>query len=107
MLAGFMSAEQRRNTLSLFHRGQLAVLVTTSLLAWGIDEAKVSRVVNFDFPVHQDTGLADAEMFLRRVGRAGRFGRPGIAISIVTCEAEMCMLEDVMMQWGCSIEPII
>ena len=107
MFAGYMSVEQRRNTLSLFHRGQLAVLVSTNLLAWGIDEAKVSRVVNFDFPVHQDTGLADAEMFLRRVGRAGRFGRPGVAISIVTGEAEMCMLEDVMMQWGCNIEPIM
>lgn len=107
MLAGYMSVEQRRNTLSLFHRGQLAVLVTTNLLAWGIDEVTVSRVVNFDFPVHRDTGLADAEMFLRRVGRAGRFGRPGVAISIVTCEAEMCMLEDVMVQWGCNIESII
>jgi len=107
MLAGTMSPEQRRNTLSLFHRGQLAVLVATNLLAWGIDEVKVSRVVNFDLPRHPETGLADAETFLRRVGRACRFGRPGVAVSIVACEADLCMLEDVMMQWGCSVEPIV
>ena len=99
-----MTVIQRRNVLTMLHKGVVSVVVTTDWMSRGIDEPRVSRVVNFDLPVEEDTGLVDAETFLRRVGRTSRFGRPGIAVTIVTSEQEVCMLEDVMMYWGCRIQ---
>jgi len=60
-----------------FKSGSSRVLITTDLLARGIDVQHVSIVVNFDLP-------SNKENYLHRIGRGGRYGRKGVAINFVT-----------------------
>jgi ATP-dependent RNA helicase UAP56/SUB2 len=56
-------------------------MVTTDLFHRGMDFKAVNVVINYDFPENEDT-------YLHRIGRAGRFGTKGLAISFVTKEDE-------------------
>jgi ATP-dependent RNA helicase DDX19/DBP5 len=62
--------------------GTTKVLITTNVLARGIDVLGVTLVVNFDIPVTRENE-ADPETYLHRIGRTGRFGRKGAAINFV------------------------
>ena len=53
------------------------ILISTDLLARGIDVQPVGLVINFDLPLKK-------ENYIHRVGRSGRFGRRGIAINLIT-----------------------
>merc|ERR1711953_1516128 len=74
-------AELDRNARSLvmrqFQSGSSRVLISTDLLARGIDVQQVSLVINYDLPTK-------IESYLHRIGRSGRFGRKGAAINFVT-----------------------
>lgn len=72
-----LSQQEREAVLNQFRTGSSRVLITTDLLARGIDVHQVSLVVNIDLP-------RDPETYLHRIGRSGRFGRKGIAINFVT-----------------------
>ena len=61
------------------HTGSSRVLITTDLLARGIDVQQVSLVINYDLP-------RNCENYIHRIGRSGRFGRKGVAINFVTAE---------------------
>ena len=74
---GNRSQRQRENALRNFREGEVDVLVATDVLARGIDVPEVSYVVNFDVP-------ADAEDYIHRIGRTGRAGESGWAITFVT-----------------------
>jgi ATP-dependent RNA helicase RhlE len=65
----------RFNSINSFQNGSLNVLIATDLVARGIDIANVSHVINFDIP---DT----AEAYTHRIGRTGRVGKEGIAITL-------------------------
>eukprot|EP00416_Gambierdiscus_australes_P021903 CAMPEP_0171058822 /NCGR_PEP_ID=MMETSP0766_2-20121228/2758_1 /TAXON_ID=439317 /ORGANISM="Gambierdiscus australes, Strain CAWD 149" /LENGTH=436 /DNA_ID=CAMNT_0011514161 /DNA_START=116 /DNA_END=1426 /DNA_ORIENTATION=+ len=69
--------EQRQLVMREFRSGSSRVLISTDLLARGIDVQQVSPVINYDIP--QST-----ENYLHRIGRSGRFGRKGTAINFVT-----------------------
>lgn len=73
---GDMSQEQRQRALGLFKDNKVQVIVTTDLLARGIDIEQVKAVINFDLPYDGDT-------FVHRIGRTGRMGAKGLAISLV------------------------
>merc|ERR1712187_266718 len=60
-----------------FRSGSSRVLISTDLLARGIDVQQVSLVINCDLP-------QSMENYLHRIGRSGRFGRKGVAINFVT-----------------------
>mmetsp|Transcript_70692 Transcript_70692/g.153509 ORF Transcript_70692/g.153509 Transcript_70692/m.153509 type:complete len:392 (+) Transcript_70692:115-1290(+) len=60
-----------------FRSGSSRVLISTDLLARGIDVQQVSLVINYDLPQNN-------ENYLHRIGRSGRFGRKGVAINFVT-----------------------
>ena len=62
------------------------MLITTDLLARGIDVQQVSLVINYDMP-------ANRENYIHRIGRSGRFGRKGVAINFVTSEDVRAMRE--------------
>ena len=62
-----------------FREGKTRVLIATNLLARGIDVQQVSIVFNFDMPPFEDK-----ESYIHRIGRCGRFGRKGVAISLLT-----------------------
>ena len=75
-LSGDLTQGQRNNIMSEFGRGQQHVLVTTDIASRGLDLLNVSLVVNFDLPK-----LADE--YVHRVGRTGRAGNKGEAVSFV------------------------
>jgi superfamily II DNA/RNA helicase len=74
-LHGDMKQGARTRTLENLKRGRLRVLVATDVAARGIDVAGISHVINFDLP-------RQAEDYVHRIGRTGRAGRNGIAISL-------------------------
>jgi superfamily II DNA/RNA helicase len=75
-LHGDMNQGARTRTLQALHRGRLRVLVATDVAARGIDVHGVSHVINYDLP-------RQAEDYVHRIGRTGRAGRNGTAISLV------------------------
>lgn len=76
-LHGDMEQAERETIMREFRSGSSRVLITTDLLARGIDVQQVSLVINYDLP-------ANRENYLHRIGRSGRFGRKGVAINFVT-----------------------
>merc|ERR1712173_347193 len=76
---GDMDMAARQLIMYEFRSGSSRVLITTDLLARGIDVQQVSLVINYDLPNNR-------ESYLHRIGRSGRFGRKGVAINFVTQE---------------------
>lgn len=76
-LHGQMNALERSETMHQFRTGAIRVLITTDVLARGIDVQQVGLVINYDFP-------RDVATYLHRIGRTGRYGRKGCAINFVT-----------------------
>jgi ATP-dependent RNA helicase DeaD len=75
-LHGGMVQEQRDRVMSRFREGALDVLVATDVAARGLDIEHVSHVVNYDIPANPDA-------YIHRIGRTGRAGREGVAITLV------------------------
>jgi len=74
---GDMTQQEREMIMKEFRSGSSRVLITTDLLARGIDVQQVSLVINYDLPTNR-------ENYIHRIGRSGRFGRKGVAINFVT-----------------------
>jgi len=74
-----MTQAIRKQRMDDFRKGSTRVLIATNLLARGIDVQQVSCVFNFDLP-----SFEDKESYIHRIGRCGRFGRKGVAISLLT-----------------------
>jgi ATP-dependent RNA helicase DeaD len=75
-LSGDLTQEAREHTLNRFRQGQVQVLVATDVAARGLDIDDISHVFNFSLP-------DDPEIYVHRIGRTGRAGKSGIAISLV------------------------
>ncbi len=75
-LSGNLNQTQRNNIMSQFERNVHKILVTTDIASRGLDISKVSHVINFDMPKH-------AEEYVHRIGRTGRAGNKGDAVSLV------------------------
>nr|XP_014341151.1 PREDICTED: ATP-dependent RNA helicase DDX19A-like [Latimeria chalumnae] len=82
LLSGELLVEQRAAVIQRFRDGKEKVLITTNVCARGIDVEQVSIVVNFDLPMNRERN-PDFETYLHRIGRTGRFGKPGLAINLV------------------------
>ncbi|KAL6904921.1 DEAD domain-containing protein [Trichoderma evansii] len=75
---------ERDELLNKFRQGENKVLITTNVLARGIDVSTVNMVINYDIPMKgRGDSEPDAETYLHRIGRTGRFGRVGVSISFV------------------------
>eukprot|EP00298_Acanthocystis_sp_HF-20_P004450 c14783_g1_i2.p1 GENE.c14783_g1_i2~~c14783_g1_i2.p1 ORF type:complete len:106 (+),score=17.39 c14783_g1_i2:62-379(+) len=74
---GEMDMKERDLIMKEFRSGSSRILITTDLLARGIDVQQVSLVINYDIPI-------SIENYLHRIGRSGRFGRKGVAINFIT-----------------------
>jgi len=84
-LHGAYEGANRDALLDDFRSGRSKVLITTNVLARGIDVSSVSMVINYDIPM-KGMGASeepDAETYLHRIGRTGRFGRVGVSITFV------------------------
>jgi len=79
-----MEKSERDEIMLKFRERRINVLITTNLLARGIDVPEIDLVINFDVPKIKVNGVfkPDHENFLHRIGRAGRFGMKGIALTI-------------------------
>jgi len=73
---GGMSQVQRDRVMQAFRSGQTELLVATDVAARGLDIPQVSHVINYDLP-------SSAEVYVHRIGRTGRAGREGAAITIL------------------------
>ncbi len=75
-LHGDIGQTMRERVLRSFRSGNFEVLVATDVAARGLDVPEVSHVINFDIP-------PDPEYYVHRIGRTGRYGRQGVAITFV------------------------
>lgn len=83
-----LTQEQRLQYYQEFKDFKHRILVATDLFGRGIDIERVNIVINYDMSM-------DADSYLHRVGRAGRFGTKGLAITFVSAEEDGKVLEDV------------
>ncbi|XP_026820630.1 eukaryotic initiation factor 4A-III-like [Rhopalosiphum maidis] len=93
---GDMPQKERDVIMKEFHAGQTRVLITTDILARGIDVQEVSLVINYDLPINR-------ELYLHRIGRSGRFGRKGVAINFVKME-DVKILRDIEQYYSTQID---
>ena len=73
---GKMNQAERNNIVQEFRDGKTRLLLTTDLLARGIDVPQVNLVICYDMP-------PDKETYIHRIGRCGRFGKKGVSISFI------------------------
>jgi translation initiation factor 4A len=73
---GEMEVSERRKRMDDFRSGTVRVLISTDLLARGIDVQQVSLVINYEMPIQR-------ENYVHRIGRSGRYGKKGVAINLV------------------------
>lgn len=76
---GGLTQEERNNIVNEFRDGKTRILLTTDLLARGIDIPEVKLVINYDLPKKHET-------FMHRIGRSGRFGKKGVSITFVNMD---------------------
>ena len=76
-LHGELSQQARETVLGRFRRGRVALVVATDVAARGLDIEDVSHVINYDLPLNP-------EYYVHRIGRTGRAGKNGVAITLVT-----------------------
>lgn len=84
---GDMEVAERKKRMEDFRSGSVRLLISTDLLARGIDVQQVSLVVNFELPLQR-------ENYVHRIGRSGRYGKKGVAINLV-CGDEMKTMRDI------------
>ena len=95
---GDMEQNERSAIMKEFRTGCTRVLITTDLLARGIDVQQVSLVINFDLPPNR-------ENYIHRIGRSGRFGRKGTAINFVT-DRQLDLIRNIEKFYDTTIEEL-
>eukprot|EP00828_Plagiopyla_frontata_P010425 TRINITY_DN1555_c0_g1_i1.p1 TRINITY_DN1555_c0_g1~~TRINITY_DN1555_c0_g1_i1.p1 ORF type:complete len:451 (+),score=65.35 TRINITY_DN1555_c0_g1_i1:158-1510(+) len=83
-----LSQEERINMYKQFKNFEKRIMVATDVFGRGIDVERVNIVINYDMPENSDS-------YLHRVGRAGRFGTKGLAITFVAAEEEKKTLKEI------------
>lgn len=95
-LQGNLSQGRRQAALDGFRSGKFQILVATDVVARGIDISKVSHVINYDIP-------STPEAYIHRIGRTGRAGCTGAALTLVTSE-DRIMVNSIDRVIGTQIE---
>merc|ERR1712139_619156 len=93
-----LDQETRNLVIREFRSGSSRVLISTDLLARGIDVQQVSLVINYDLP-------QKVENYLHRIGRSGRFGRKGVAINFVT-DRDVRSMRDIEKHYETQVEEL-
>ncbi len=93
-----MDMNERKRRMEQFRAGHIRILISTDLLARGIDVQQVSLVINFELPVQR-------ENYIHRIGRSGRFGRKGTAINLLL-ESEVSMMDDIAFNYKTTIDDL-
>jgi len=93
---GDLDQRERDTIMREFRSGSSRVLITTDLLARGIDVQQVSLVINYDLPNNR-------ENYIHRIGRSGRFGRKGVSINFIV-QADVRYMKDIEQFYNTQIE---
>ena len=95
---GEMEVADRKKRMEDFRSGHVRVLISTDLLARGIDVQQVSLVVNYELPVQR-------ENYIHRIGRSGRYGKKGVAINLIY-GGEMNSLKEIEKHYSTTIHEL-
>mmetsp|Transcript_37764 Transcript_37764/g.66469 ORF Transcript_37764/g.66469 Transcript_37764/m.66469 type:complete len:439 (-) Transcript_37764:72-1388(-) len=87
----------RIDRFKAFKEFKKRILVTTDIFGRGIDVERVNIVINYDMP-------GDSDMYLHRVGRAGRFGTKGLAVSFIASEDEQAVMDSVQARFEVKVD---
>lgn len=101
-----LNQAQRIEKYKEFKQGKKRILVATDLIGRGIDIERVNIVINYDMPVTDERHGNGADTYLHRVGRAGRFGTKGLAITFVASEEDSAVLNKVQERFDVDIKPL-
>ena len=85
---GEMEPADRKKRMDDFRTGKVRILISTDVLARGIDVQAVSMVINYEMPT-------DREDYFHRIGRCGRYGRKGVSINLVAGADEFAKMKDI------------
>lgn len=94
-----LSQEERIKIYDGFKQFKHRILVATEIFGRGIDIEKINIVFNFDMP-------GDADSYLHRVGRAGRFGTKGLAITFASSDKDKEVLEEIQKRFEVKVEEL-
>ncbi len=97
-LHGDLSQQHRNRVIKKFRAGENTILVATDVAARGIDIPNITHVINYTVP-------EDLESYVHRVGRTGRAGKEGIAITFIN-KSEQRIIKQIERKFGAIIEPI-
>lgn len=97
-----MTKDERDQTIEQFRNQEIHVLITTNMIARGIDVPETQLVINYDVPSikFNNQSIADPEIYQHRIGRTGRFGTPGIALTIYDRDIDKKHLDDIVEHYG-------
>lgn len=95
---GNMDSKDRIDIMNSFRSGETRILISTDLLARGIDIQQISLVINYEIPLSK-------ENYIHRIGRSGRFGRKGVAINLIS-RYEINRLKEIEEFYSTQIEPL-
>lgn len=95
---GNMDSKDRIDIMNSFRNGETRILISTDLLARGIDIQQISLVINYEIPHSK-------ENYIHRIGRSGRFGRKGVAINLIS-KYEINRLKEIEEFYSTQIEPL-
>ncbi|EAY11470.1 Helicase conserved C-terminal domain containing protein [Trichomonas vaginalis G3] len=103
--SGDRTKDERRDVVKKFREQKIKVLLTTNLLARGIDIPSCKVVINFDMP-RKERGEPDYESYLHRQGRCGRFGKEGKVFNLIRDDEDMKMIEYIKKTYSVEITQI-
>ena len=85
ILIGGLENNERDKIIDDFRQNVFTTLISTNVLARGIDVPEVDLVINYDVPMINDKGFynPDYSNFMHRVGRTGRFGTDGLSLTLM------------------------
>ncbi|OMO84047.1 hypothetical protein COLO4_22258 [Corchorus olitorius] len=103
---GNLGVEDRDKIVKEFKDGLTQVLISTDLLSRGFDQQQVNLVINYDLPVKYTNREPDYEVYLHRIGRAGRFGRKGAVFNFLCGEADEMIMSKIENHFGTKVEEV-
>ncbi|CAN1324903.1 DEAD-box ATP-dependent RNA helicase 38 [Linum perenne] len=93
---GALTHEDRDKIVKEFKDNLTKVLISTDVLARGFDQQRVNLVINFDLPIKYGGPLEPHfEVYLHRIGRAGRFGRKGAVFNLIMNDNDRMLMEKI------------
>ena len=95
---GEMDVAERKKRMDDFRTGSVRVLISTDLLARGIDVQQISLVINSEMPIQR-------ENYVHRIGRSGRYGKKGVAINLI-CGDEMNAVKEIETHYSTTIHEL-